>query len=1149
MMRRCLLLLLLAGVLAGCKSGSFLGRRMDNFTAYYNTFYNARKAFDKAISTTEKQEQPVNRNAYLPLFTSPERFSNSRDFENVIKKCADVLREHPDSKWVDDALLLIGKSYFYQQNYVGAEQKFREVIGLEDSKLRHEARFWLARTLIASNAFEPAAAHLTESLARDDMPARWASLLHLAQGELHVRQADWETAAAELEQGLQRVPDKALGGRAQFLLAQVYETMGRYGDAVAAYDRVRRYNPLYHLAYAAQVSALRVQGLHGDGEQALARLRRMERDDKNFENQSELTYLRGRILQAEGRREEAFRVYDDLLYEENPTAGANVGAVRGRVHYALAELYRDQYKDFLLASAHFDTAATSLLATTLAARPGGAGGGRTAELRPQDYTPEAITDAARQKEVFSNYARTYKEVARMDSLLELGSLDEEAFEARILELRQQRAREIEERRREAEERRIAEGFQNTARTEGLAGENQFGSDPNNTTFDPGTLPAGKQLPAPNTAANTSPELGFLFYKDPIRVQQGQANFLNRWGRRPLVPNWRRQEAITGTGAVADNNPTLETLPGETRRGGEAPLPVIDYSAVPRDSLKQAQMRSARAAARYEVANVLFMAMNRPDSAAAWYRMIIEQDGQEAVAARAYYALAEVQQALGDSLTARQLYEQTLQNYPESDFANRIRERLGQAVEVQAVVPSDTLTLAENLYTDLYTRWQAGGYPEALDGMVRLALTYPREEVSPRALLAAGTIYTEWAVRDTLDLLAPLPLGVPDSLLRTGGIAEEAAPAPTPDPPPGNPEGAPPTVAQPETDAASADALEEEMIVQEAEENAPPDSVVAEPNRTAVPDTLETGLPDSMQTVLPDTSSTALSDQAGGSMASEKRLSVGLRALYRHIVDQYGRTPYAASARSALNMLDEYAQTRAAAARPQDTDSTGMGPDTTGVMPDTTALPADSMAMAPDTVAVGRTDVAPVAADSLSAQESPADADADVGQPGNRSRMQRMRETLPASRETLPAPVSPAPADTSALEPPVPADTVSTSPDTTGAPRQDARHDARPTPATAVLPGVSTPTLPPTPPPAATGSWTLILGSVNERAGAERMLRGFGTLGYPVRILTDEHEGKVRYRIALGAFASDRDARQVKAQLGTRIPADAWVFEVPPADPR
>ena len=118
----CLVLL----ILSGCSRGGFLGKRVDNFTAYYNTFYNAKKEYRTGIKAIERAgDQNINRNLYLSVFLTPERVSSQNNFDEAILKSADVLRENPNSKWVDDALLLIGQSYFYLKNYVGAEQKFQ----------------------------------------------------------------------------------------------------------------------------------------------------------------------------------------------------------------------------------------------------------------------------------------------------------------------------------------------------------------------------------------------------------------------------------------------------------------------------------------------------------------------------------------------------------------------------------------------------------------------------------------------------------------------------------------------------------------------------------------------------------------------------------------------------------------------------------------------------------------------------------------------------------------------------------------------------------------------------------------------------------------------------------------------------------------
>ena len=222
-----LLVFLILG--AGCGRGSFVGKRLDNFSAYYNTFYNAEKALGEGIKTfdTGQEEQPIDQDVYLPLFGASGRATSQRKpFEDAILKSADILREHPDSKWVDDAVLVIGKAWFFTHNYVGAEEKFKEVMTLE-SRLHDEARFWLARTLIASGQYDDAFDHLQESLNRDDLSRRWEPKLRLALAELHVQRRNWDDATVDLETGLEGVRDNELAARAYFLMGQVYETNSR----------------------------------------------------------------------------------------------------------------------------------------------------------------------------------------------------------------------------------------------------------------------------------------------------------------------------------------------------------------------------------------------------------------------------------------------------------------------------------------------------------------------------------------------------------------------------------------------------------------------------------------------------------------------------------------------------------------------------------------------------------------------------------------------------------------------------------------------------------------------------------------------------------------------------------------------------------
>ena len=180
------------------------------------------------------------------------------------------------------------------------------------------------------------------------------------------------------------------------------------------------------------------------------------------------------------------------------------------------------------------------------------------------------------------------------------------------------------------------------------------------------------------------------------MQEARADFALRWGNRPLTPNWRRLDAASNVAVEVVESDSL-LVEDEITPGDE--LPEIDLSDVPRDSLSQRLMKAERAVAHYELANVLFLSMNRPDSAAAWYRMVIEEDGDEPVAQRAYYALAEVQRALADTLAAERLYRIIVDRYPESDFSDKAYERLGlQPVEDASVPASGIFQAADGRLT-------------------------------------------------------------------------------------------------------------------------------------------------------------------------------------------------------------------------------------------------------------------------------------------------------------------------------------------------------------------------------------------------------------------------------------------------------------------
>jgi outer membrane protein assembly factor BamD (BamD/ComL family) len=204
---------------------------------------------------------------------------------------------------------------------------------------------------------------------------------------------------------------------------------------------------------------------------------------------------------------------------------------------------------------------------------------------------------------------------------------------------------------------------------------------------------------------------------------------------------RTAQAEDAPSTEAEAAPTAESAAGPA-----APQTALDLSAVPRDSASQAQMEADRAVARYELANALFLAAGRPDSAATWYRRILQEDGDQSVARRALYALGEAYRAQGDTTAAEQTYQRLAREYPDSPLARRARERLGRPTQA----PTENHSArADSAYARAYREWREGAWRPALDGLLGVAQRYPSTEAAPRALLAAGVLYWQRLQADSL----------------------------------------------------------------------------------------------------------------------------------------------------------------------------------------------------------------------------------------------------------------------------------------------------------------------------------------------------------------------------------------------------------------
>ena len=720
--------------LSACRPGTALHGRYNNFRAYYNAYYNAEQKLEEGEETLQGRNQKIDRGRLVELFPTGGASGGGGAFQETIDKSAELLRDRPTSKWADDALLLIGKAYFYQSNFAGAEQKFRETAQAAENRgearLADEARFWLGRTFAASERYDDGVAILQDALAEPDIDASWRAQIQLALGELYGRAQRWTDAAVALREGIEGVGDSDLATRAYLLLGQVEEALGNWDAAAEAYDLAARRAPAYELEYAARLSEALVLGLDaGRTEEAVTRIARMRRDDKNFQQRAEVELAWARIEAAAGDEASASQRLRNVLYDDE-LAGT---AVRGEAHFRLGEFYRDVRGDFVRAAAHFDSAATALPAA-----PGAA----------VQLSRSAIRDADRTAETFRSVSATSARMREIDSLVTLAGLGEEAFAARIEAIEAARLETFLAAQRQTDQLRANQAFQG----EGGAVDTR----------------------AQGAAARA--EAGFLGHRDPTTVQAGLIAFQQVWGDRALVPDWRRRAAIEA-GPVASGVGSGGEVASRTRfPAGQGPPP-LDLSAIPRTPEQLQAYAVELAELRYELANALFLSLGRPDSAVALYHRILDETPDAPVSTRARYALAEIEYAAGRVDAAAPFFQDVIDADSASTLAAAARLRLGQAPPDPEDRPEISDGSAE-AFAAARARWTAGDPLGAMQDFIALGASDPDAPVAPRAFLAGAVAYADFARGDSLRLLSALPDSLAPALFRPPAPVDSTLDAPT-----------------------------------------------------------------------------------------------------------------------------------------------------------------------------------------------------------------------------------------------------------------------------------------------------------------------------------------------------------------------------------
>ncbi|MFQ5648825.1 MAG: tetratricopeptide repeat protein [bacterium] len=321
--------------------------------AYFNTFHNTKKLYNQATKERKKRTDDV--------LGATER----KLYDDTIAKASKILELYPRSKYVDDALFILGECLYHKGESIKAQRKFQELTTyFPGSEYFDRAKVWLAKTDVRLKDRAAAKIILNELLQRPDLDKALEQEASFLLGEIHFGQGYYEQAAHEFHDAAKLGKEKTTTSEAWLNLGQCQLFFGNNQAAVTSFKNAVKQSPDNLQGFEARLSYARALKLTGDFKNA-ARLCNELQENQIYQKKhgyvqlelADIIYqegkalnekLKGTDLQYLGKIEEAVEKYDIVILQNKRSEVAAIA------HYRIAKIRENDLHDFPGAKEHYE---------------------------------------------------------------------------------------------------------------------------------------------------------------------------------------------------------------------------------------------------------------------------------------------------------------------------------------------------------------------------------------------------------------------------------------------------------------------------------------------------------------------------------------------------------------------------------------------------------------------------------------------------------------------------------------------------------------------------------------------------------------------------------------------------------------------------
>lgn len=706
-------LLCIAGV-GGCASErrGVVGHAYDNVVARDNGYFLAR---EKMWSVEAKlyQTRQNDYNRILPLFPTLDQAavaSVATDLEDVVKKASLPIQHRAGSDWTDDAYLLIGKSRYYKMEYADAAKTFKYVNSTsKDANAKHEALIWLMRTFLADKDLESAKA-VSDILDKEEGRETNARALFLTRADYYLKINDSVKAIENLEQAVPLIKQKNEQSRTRYILAQLYQNQGDDKKAYAELNKILKRNPPYELDFFSKLMLGQVSDLNNEDKARLDKyFAKLLKDTKNKEYRDKIYYEMARLNYRQKRYDEAL-----ALLQKSARASSTNRSQKSYTYLLAGRIYYENLQKYRLAAAYYDSTVQNL--------------------------PKEAPDFAAVSEragILKDFAQQIIIIETQDSLQTLARLDTVALRTRLTAYADA---ELEAKRKEAEALAAKQARDNDrqALASGINTSRDLQTDINTDDFVSGSTGAK------------------WYFDNPTAMSTARADFIRKWGDRPLQDNWRTVNSTRTSPVTPGGGNVLVSIAGADQTNVTAGAPTGTGQAAANDPASQrkalvAQYRQAlpltgpqMAAseklvedALYALGGIYNQQLREPVPAAETYEKLLTRFPKTIHSPETYYSLYLIYKGQNE-LAKAEIYAQRLrQEFPNSTYARLAADpeylRRTSLVNKEVAVQVDTA----------FAMYKRQDFKKAAALLASTSKKYPETDLNDRiaflnALLAVRT---------------------------------------------------------------------------------------------------------------------------------------------------------------------------------------------------------------------------------------------------------------------------------------------------------------------------------------------------------------------------------------------------------------------------